>query len=185
MSKQKALYRGTIDTFEGESETNREDRNSRCWVEGPGGKPQGDDEYFERMTRVVFQAGMNWRTIDAKWTGFREAFADFSIEKVAGFTDADIESLVKDRRIIRNRRKILATVSNAKELIEVIKEHGSVEAYIDSLDKSENCDRAAKELSKRFNHLGTMSALLFLFYVGVPMKGAQAAPWIARTKGKE
>jgi len=59
--------------------------SSRCWVEGPGGRPQGDNEDFERLTRVVFQAGMNWRTIDAKWQGFREAFANFSVRKVAAF----------------------------------------------------------------------------------------------------
>ena len=48
------------------------------------------------MTRVVFQAGMNWRTIDAKWSGFREVLAGFSIEKVAGFKDEDVERLVRD-----------------------------------------------------------------------------------------
>ena len=159
--------------------------SSRCWIEGPGGRPQSDNEYFERLTRVVFQAGMNWRTIDAKWPGFREAFSNFSIKKVAAFNEEDVERLVRDKRIIRNRRKILATIANAKEMIEVTKEYGSVQAYIDGLDKSENCARAAKELSRRFKHLRSMSALLFLFYVGVPMKGAQAAPWIARTKGKE
>jgi len=153
-----------------------------CWVEGPGGRPRSDDEHFERMTRVVFQAGLNWRTIDAKWPGFREAFANFSIEKVAAFTEEDVERLVKDVGIIRNRRKILATIANARELKEVIKEHGSVGAYIDSLDKSRNCARAAKELNRRFHHLGSMSALLFLFSVGVPMEGARAAPWIARTR---
>lgn len=127
---------------------------------------------------------MNWRTIDSKWQGFREAFANFSIKKVVAFNKGDVERLVMDKRIIRNRRKILATIANAKEMIEVIKEYGSVDAYIDSLDKSENCARAAKELSRRFHHLGSMSALLFLFYVGVPMEGAQAAPWIARTRQK-
>jgi hypothetical protein len=65
-----------------------------CWVEGSGGKPKSDDEYFERMTHVVFQAGMNWQTIQDKWTNFQEVFAHFSIEKVANFTEKDAERLI-------------------------------------------------------------------------------------------
>ena len=77
----------------GISEMRKEENSSssRCWVEGPGGRPQSDHEYFERLTRVVFQAGMNWRTIDSKWPGFREAFANFSIKKVAAFDEEDIQ----------------------------------------------------------------------------------------------
>ena len=85
---------------------------NRKWVEGPGGHPERDDEYFERMTHVVFQAGMPWEMIDARWSNFKEAFAQFSIEKVSNFTQKDVERLLNDTGIIRNKRKILSTIEN-------------------------------------------------------------------------
>jgi len=153
-----------------------------CWVRGPGGRPKSDDEYFERMTHVVFQAGMNWKTIEAKWPNFQEAFAHFSIEKVANFTQEDVERLMKNAGIVRNKRKILATIANAKELRTAIKEFGSVSAYVDEITKSGNYRIARKELMKRFHHLGPMSSDIFLLSVGVNIKGAGSAPWIAKTR---
>ena len=122
------------------------------WVVGPGGRPQSDKEYFERLTRVVFQAGMNWRTIEAKWPGFREAFSDFSIKKVADFTEKDVERLLKNKGIVRNRRKILATIANARELENIIKKYGSVGAYINAITESQDHKTAEKELIRRFHH---------------------------------
>ena len=155
---------------------------SGSWVEGPGGKPKSDDEYFERLTHVVFQAGMNWKTIEAKWPNFIEAFAHFSIKKVADFTQEDVERLMKNAGIVRNKRKILATIANARELKTVIKEFGSVSAYIDNITQSGDYRIARKELMKRFYHLGPMSADIFLLSVGVNIKGAGSAPWIAKTR---
>ena len=129
-----------------------------CWVEGPGGRPQSDDQYFERMTHVVFQAGMNWRTIEDKWANFQQAFAHFSIEKVFNFTEKDVERLMKNAGIVRNGRKILATIANARELKKVIKEFGSVSAYIDAITQSKDYRIAEKELISRFHHLGPMCA---------------------------
>lgn len=71
--------------------------NNDSWVEGPGGRPKSDNEYFERFTRVVFQVGMNWKTIEAKWANFFEAFAHFSIGKVAEYDADNIESLVQNK----------------------------------------------------------------------------------------
>ena len=157
-------------------------KESGDWVEGPGGRPQSDNEYFERMTHVVFQAGMPWEMIEAKWPNFQEAFAHFSIQKVANFTEKDVERLMKNAGIVRNRRKILATIANARELKNVIKEFGSASAYIDDITKSGDCRIAEKELIRRFHHLGTMSAAIFLLSVGVNIKGASSAPWIAKTR---
>ena len=155
---------------------------SGSWVEGPGGKPKSDDEYFERMTHVVFQAGMPWEMIEAKWTNFREAFAHFSIEKVTNFNEEDVERLKKNAGIIRNKRKILATIANARELRNIIKEFGSVSAYIDEITQSGDYRISRKELMKRFHHLGPMSSDIFLLSVGVNIKGASSSPWIAKTR---
>ena len=59
-------------------------------------RPQTDDDYFENMCRVIFQAGLNWQVIDNKWPTTRKAFANFNIDKVACFTDDDVERLMKD-----------------------------------------------------------------------------------------
>jgi len=57
------------------------------------------------MCRIIFQAGLNWSVIDKKWPTTRMAFANFSVDKVARFTDTDVERLVKDEGIVRNRAK--------------------------------------------------------------------------------
>ena len=129
-------------------------------------RPASDDAYFENMCRVIFQAGLNWNVIDKKWSITRKAFAQFSIEKVARFGDSDVERLLKDTGIVRNRSKVCAIIKNALEFKEIRKQCGSFKSYLDSLDKSENYALAVKELSSRFKRLGPSSASLFLYTVG-------------------
>ncbi len=74
----------------------------------------GDDALFERVALEGFQAGLSWITILKRREGFRSAFADFEIDAVADFTPADVERLMLDPGIIRNRAKIEATISNAR-----------------------------------------------------------------------
>jgi DNA-3-methyladenine glycosylase I len=129
-------------------------------------RPPSDDAYFENMCRIIFQAGLNWNVIDKKWSSTRTAFAQFSIEKVAGFADSDVERLLKDTGIVRNRDKVCAIIQNALEFKEIRKQCGSFKSYLDSLDKSENYALAVKELRSRFKRLGLSSASLFLYTVG-------------------
>src|SRR5208283_3713054 len=76
-------------------------------------RPANDNAYFENMSRVIFQAGLNWRVIDNKWPTIKKAFANFNINKVASFTNADVERLMKDPGVVRNKGKIQATIQNA------------------------------------------------------------------------
>ncbi|GGU08595.1 DNA-3-methyladenine glycosylase I [Streptomyces violascens] len=76
----------------------------------------GDDALYERLCLEAFQSGLSWITILRRREGFRKAFADFRIAKVAEFTDADKERLLGDAGIIRNRLKIEATIANAQAL---------------------------------------------------------------------
>ena len=76
-------------------------------------RPANDETYFENMCRVIFQEGLNWRVIDNKWLTTRKAFSNFNISKVACFTAADVERLLKDEGIVRNRSKIGAIIYNA------------------------------------------------------------------------
>jgi DNA-3-methyladenine glycosylase I len=74
----------------------------------------GDDALFERICLEAFQSGLSWLTILRRREGFRRAFDGFAIAKVATYTDADVERLLGDAGIIRNRAKITAAIGNAR-----------------------------------------------------------------------
>ncbi|NEM90452.1 DNA-3-methyladenine glycosylase I [Galbitalea soli] len=79
----------------------------------------GDRPLFEKLSLEGFQAGLSWITILRRRPGFREAFDDFDPAVIAGYDDARVEALMSDERIIRNRAKILATISNARIMLEL------------------------------------------------------------------
>ncbi|PTR30233.1 DNA-3-methyladenine glycosylase I [Rhodococcus sp. OK519] len=84
------------------------------------GQPlHGRDELFERLCLEAFQAGLSWITILRKRPAFREAFADFDPEAVAAFTEADVERLLVDTGIVRNRAKIEAVIGNARAVLDL------------------------------------------------------------------
>src|ERR1700735_2737858 len=90
------------------------------------GKVTHDDKkLFEFLVLESAQAGLSWITILRRREAYRKAFADFDVEKVAAFTDDDVERLMQDASIIRNRGKITSAISNAKLFIEIQKEFGS------------------------------------------------------------
>ena len=89
-----------------------------------------DDGFFERLCLEGFQSGLSWLTILRKRPAFRAAFAGFHVASVASFGPADVERLVNDAGIVRNRRKIEAAVNNAARCVEVIEECGSVAALV-------------------------------------------------------
>ncbi|MEO6097766.1 MAG: DNA-3-methyladenine glycosylase I [Fibrobacteria bacterium] len=95
------------------------------------GVPVHDDRIlFEFLTLEAAQAGLSWYTVLRKRGNYRKAFAGFDPAKVAGFGDKQIERLMADAGIIRNRAKILAAINNAARFLEVQKEFGSFDAYI-------------------------------------------------------
>jgi DNA-3-methyladenine glycosylase I len=95
------------------------------------GKEVHDDHIlFEFLVLESAQAGLSWITILRRREGYRKAFADFDVEKVANFDVDDVERLLNDTGIIRNRLKVLAAINNAKLFIEVQKEFGSFDKYL-------------------------------------------------------
>jgi 3-methyladenine DNA glycosylase Tag len=111
----------------------------------------------------MFQAGMSWRVVNAKWPDIRAAFHDFDPERVASLTTADIDSLMGDTRVIRNRRKLEAVVANARVMLALDGQHGGFDRYLDALG---DFDATKKELIKRFAFLGDSGAWFFLWSVG-------------------
>lgn len=107
------------------------------------GRPvHGDDALFERLSLEAFQSGLSWITILRRRPTFRLAFADFRIEKVAAFTEADRERLLADPGIIRNRAKVDATLANARVLA------GWSEGELDELIWSHAPDPAGRPVPK-------------------------------------
>ena len=118
------------------------DKKTRCpWCEGSAlmeayhdtewGTPLHDERlHFEFLCLEAMQAGLSWMVVLQKREAFRKAFAGFDPEQVALFGPGEVESLLEDPGIIRNRRKIEALISNARCFLEVQKQFGSFDAYI-------------------------------------------------------
>jgi len=95
------------------------------------GVPLHDDsKIFEFLVLESAQAGLSWQTILKRRSGYRKAFANFDVKKVAKYTANDEKRLMNDTGIIRNRLKIKATIMNAKKFLEIQKEFGSFDKYV-------------------------------------------------------
>ena len=95
------------------------------------GVPSHDDRHlYELLTLEGAQAGLSWSTILRKRKGYRAAFAGFDPQVVAGFTRKDVERLLGDSGIVRNRLKVESTVANAGRVLEVQENEGSFDAYL-------------------------------------------------------
>jgi DNA-3-methyladenine glycosylase I len=95
------------------------------------GVPTHDDAaLFELLTLEGAQAGLSWRTILNKRAGYRQAFVDFDVPRVARFTAADVDRLVQDASIVRHRGKIESTINNAQAISRVQDEVGTFDAYV-------------------------------------------------------
>ncbi|GAB0156289.1 DNA-3-methyladenine glycosylase I [Chryseobacterium sp. Alg-005] len=90
-----------------------------------------DNELFGRLIMEINQAGLSWETILKKEAGFRKAYGNFDIQKIAAYTDKDRERLMNDPEIIRNKLKINAAIENAKTVIELQNEFGSFEKWLE------------------------------------------------------
>jgi 3-methyladenine DNA glycosylase Tag len=126
-------------------------------------RPRALNDYLEVMTKAVFQSGISWKVIDSKWEGFRQALFGFDPEQIAALDPPDIDRLAEDTRIVRNRKKIEATVHNAETMLDLAKEYGTFKRYLRSLGDFEE---TVADLRKRFKFLGDLGAYYFLYVVG-------------------
>jgi DNA-3-methyladenine glycosylase I len=95
------------------------------------GVPSRDDQHlFEMLVLEGAQAGLSWSTILNKRAGYRRAFADFDIDKVAAFTPKHVDALVADESIVRHRGKIEAAILNARAVQQIQVEHGSLANFV-------------------------------------------------------
>lgn len=102
----------------------------RTYYDTEWGMPVRDERgLFERLSLEAFQSGLSWATVLGKRPAFREVFLHFDVTSVAAMTDTDIRRLCTDARIIRNRAKITATVTNARATV-ALREHGGLAELI-------------------------------------------------------
>lgn len=149
------------------------------------GLPEHDDrELFKMLTLEVFQAGLSWTTIWKRQENFTRAFADFDIDKVAAFDEKDFQRLLNDAGIIRNRRKIMATINNAKVVQKIANSGETFDHYIWSFvdfnpqrlqlrgkplpAKTRESEVMAKKMKKDgFQFVGPVCAYSFMTAVGL------------------
>jgi 3-methyladenine DNA glycosylase Tag len=103
--------------------------------------PEDDNGYLEQLTKAIFRAGFSWLVLQNKWDNFQRAFDGFDLGKVADYGVEEATRLFNDSSIVRNRRKILATVDNARTMLALTEEFGSFHGYLRSLDHMGYYDR--------------------------------------------
>ena len=152
------------------------------------GVPVADDRIlFEKLCLEGFQSGLSWLTILRKRENFRDAFENFDLEKVAGFSRSDVERLLRNPGIVRHRGKIEATVNNARRALELASECGSLASFFwqwepDKASRPDRIDRQtlltltasrestamAKALKKRgWRFVGPTTAYAFMQAMGL------------------
>jgi DNA-3-methyladenine glycosylase I len=146
------------------------------------GFPVDDDQrLFEKLSLEGFQSGLSWRTILVKRENFRRAFQGFDFNKVARFTEKDVERLLKDEGIVRHRGKIEAVINNAQRAKEMVKAEGSLAAFVwryeptskasaepQSASTSTESVAMSKELKKRgWKFVGPTTVYAFMQAMGL------------------
>jgi DNA-3-methyladenine glycosylase I len=148
--------------------------------DGEWGFPVSDDRrLFEKLCLEGFQSGLSWRTILAKRENFRAAFHHFDFDKVARFGARDVQRLLKDEGIVRHRGKIEAVINNARRARELVKEEGSLVAYLwrfepkgagkpQSASTSAESIALSKDLKKRgWQFVGATTVYAFMQAMGL------------------
>lgn len=150
------------------------------------GVPVHDDRrLFEMLTLEGAQAGLSWLTILRKRGNYQRAFDGFDVKTIAAYTDADVERLMADAGIVRNRLKIISVIQNARRTLDLVKETGSLSSflwrYVDNAPlqnnrkamgdlpaRTEQSDAMSKALKKRgFNFVGSTICYAFMQAVGM------------------
>ena len=126
-------------------------------------------DYLETMSKAVFQAGISWKVVDAKWPGIRQAMKGFDTLAVSQFGGADIDRLMQDARLIRNRRKLEGIVLNARKMLELDKEFKGFRTYLRSQG---TFAETAAALHRDFKFMGESGSYYFLWVVG-----EKVPPW--------
>jgi len=142
-------------------------------------KPTKLGDYLEIMSKAIFQAGLRWSMIEAKWPDFLRAFDNFDPHVVANYDAKDIKRLSEDQSIIRSPKKIEGTVANARTLLALDAEFNGFPNYLHSF---ETYDELGKDIKKRFKFMGELNVYYFLFRLKEPVPPFEE--WITTIEGE-
>ena len=145
------------------------------------GVPKYDDHIlYELLILEMHQAGLSWETILNKRAFFRQAFSNFDWEKIINYNATKVDELMQNQKIIRNRRKIMATINNTKVFLSIKEEYGSFANFIwgftnnqviylnSHITHNELSDQISKELKKRgMTFVGSITIFAYLQAIGV------------------
>lgn len=139
-----------------------------------------DEQYlYEMLILESFQAGLSWECVLNKREDFRKAFDNFDIDKICNYDDKKVQELLENKKIIRNKLKIKATINNSKVFKEIQKEYGSFHNYLKKFTNdeivyeigratSELSDRISKDLQKRgMKFVGSTIIYAYLQAIGI------------------
>jgi 3-methyladenine DNA glycosylase Tag len=135
-------------------------------------------DYLEVMTRAVFQAGLKWASIAQQWERLREAFDGFDCERVAAYTEFDVDRIMQTEGILHSARKVRATIANAQKLLELDRAHNGFVNYLRSFG---DYGTLAADLRKGFKFMGDMNVWYFLFRVREPVPNFEE--WVKTIPG--
>jgi 3-methyladenine DNA glycosylase Tag len=125
--------------------------------------PESLAGYLAVMSRAIFQAGLSWKLIESKWDAYLRLFDGFDPVRVAHYGDADVERIMTDGGVVRTRKKIVATIENARTMLRLDGEHAGFAKYLRSFA---DYDALAADLRAQFAFLGPLSVYYFTFLVG-------------------
>jgi len=149
------------------TETIRENLNRFKRLEG---KTFSDNEYYRIIVDVIFYSGFRAATVNSKIGIIHGHFLNYEI--VADFDEKEINNILADKRMIKNRRKIVACIENAKTIRAIIQKHGSFQNYIESFKPKESFENLIilkEELENSFLRLGKITSYHFLTDIGLPV----------------
>lgn len=126
----------------------------------------GDAALFERLCLEIFQAGLSWLIVLKKRDALRKAFDGFELETVARYDEADVTRLLADAGIIRNRRKILAVIENARRLLVLNRQYGSFAAWL-AAQPRQSKESWVKLFKQTFSFTGGEVVNEFLMSIGM------------------
>ena len=142
-------------------------------------EPASLADYFEVMTRAVFQAGVRWKQIADSWGAYREAFSQFDPLLVARYDDLDVERILATPGVLRMPSKVRAAIRNAGALVAADREFDGFSQYLSSF---ESYPALAKDLKRRFALMGDMNVWYFLFRTGKPVPRFDS--WVKSIRGQ-
>jgi 3-methyladenine DNA glycosylase Tag len=128
-------------------------------------------DHLAVITQAIFQAGLSWAFVDARWERYLAEFDGFIPEKVAAYDEAAIARLMQAADIVHSRAKIEGTIRNARALLALEREFGSIRAYQTSFA---SYDALRRDTAKRFAYLGDMNTYYWLFRTGAPVPDVDA-----------